>query len=143
MQKPPNNEAKSTGEKVIEARRNDHKKMNSDSKAEVVGWFDDVSSESGESEEASSARTRDGDDTLLANRTLRGLGHGEGERTDDVSEPPESGFSTLSSVADSSAETGVDEEVEFREPGSRRATRSTIEGNMPWTQRRYRNDTDA
>ncbi|XP_037498774.1 uncharacterized protein LOC119372373 [Rhipicephalus sanguineus] len=41
------NPSSRAGEKLIEARRNDHKKINSD-KAEVVGWFDDVSSESGE-----------------------------------------------------------------------------------------------
>lgn len=48
---------------------------------------------------------------------LRGLRHGDGQRTDDVSESAESDRHSMISEVDSSGETFFGEEVEYMEPG--------------------------
>ncbi|XP_050031033.1 uncharacterized protein [Dermacentor andersoni] len=111
----------------------------------AVVWIDDVSSENGESE-GTSARTRDRAVSSTANRTraVQGLRHSDGEQT-CITETGESGY-LLSSVAGSSSETTgitIRGEVEFKEPGSRKATRATKEANALSRQKLFRNDPDA
>ncbi|XP_070396210.1 uncharacterized protein [Dermacentor albipictus] len=117
--------------------------LSPDSSAPVV-WIDDVSSENDQSE-GTSARTRDRAVSSTANRAraVQGLRHSDGEQT-CITETGESGY-LLSSVAGSSSETTgitVRDEVEFREPGSRKA-RATKEANALSRQKLFRNDPDA